>query len=323
MRKRSVKSRTVELFKKSREAMLSAVQIYNNPQVVFKSETFITLAVIAWTYLLHAYYRKNNVDYRYYKQNGSRKKYDKTKYGANKYWELERCLTEQKCPLDQDTKNNLRFLIGIRHEIEHQMTSKIDDSLSAKLQACAINYDYYVRQFSDGKINFSKELSIAIQFSAITPNQESQLRDNTRLANNISRFITSFEEALSDEAIKNQRYAYRLLYLPISVNRKGQADSVVEFVKADSSVHGEINRILIKEIEKRKYLPSAVVKQMQEEGYKFFTMKSHTDLWKENDAKNPKKNFGAEVEKKWYWYDSWMTFVRNHCQEKASLYGKE
>lgn len=62
---RRVKSVKVELVKKAREAMLAAVQLYNNPQVTFKSESFITLAVIGWTYLLHAYYRSNGIDYRY------------------------------------------------------------------------------------------------------------------------------------------------------------------------------------------------------------------------------------------------------------------
>jgi hypothetical protein len=46
------------LAKKAREAMLSAVQIHNNPQIDFKSELFIVTSVIAWTYLLHAYYHE-------------------------------------------------------------------------------------------------------------------------------------------------------------------------------------------------------------------------------------------------------------------------
>ena len=40
----------LELITKSREAMMSAVQIYNNPQITFKAETFISLAIISWTY---------------------------------------------------------------------------------------------------------------------------------------------------------------------------------------------------------------------------------------------------------------------------------
>ena len=78
-RNRSCKSIKDELVKKSREAMLAAVQVYNNPQITFKSETFITLAVISWTYLLHAYYRQNKIEYRYYSQVGKKKIFDRTK----------------------------------------------------------------------------------------------------------------------------------------------------------------------------------------------------------------------------------------------------
>lgn len=45
-RKRRVRSVKAELIKKAREAILAAVQLYNNPQVTFKAEAFITLSVI-------------------------------------------------------------------------------------------------------------------------------------------------------------------------------------------------------------------------------------------------------------------------------------
>ena len=51
-KKRKLFSIKNELLTKSREAMLCAVQIFNNPNVVFKSESFIVLSTIAWTYLL-------------------------------------------------------------------------------------------------------------------------------------------------------------------------------------------------------------------------------------------------------------------------------
>ena len=103
----------IELIIKSREAMLTAVQIYNNPQVTFKSETFITLAIISWTYLLHAYYANNNINYKYYQKKGKRIIYDRTKHGAYKFWELERCLNDDASPIDEITADNLKFLIGI------------------------------------------------------------------------------------------------------------------------------------------------------------------------------------------------------------------
>jgi len=304
MRKRSVKSVKDELIKKSREAMLAAVQVYNNPQITFKTEIFITCSMIAWTYLMHSYYRSQKIDYRYYDINNKRKKYHRTKNGAIKHWELERCINYNDCPLDSGTKNNLKFLIGIRHEIEHQMTNRIDEFLSAKLQACAINYDYYLQKLFGLKYSVSKELSLSIQFSAVTPEQVEQLLDNDILISNIKNFIASFENKLTDSDIYNSRYAYRLLFVPINANRKGQADKVIEFVKADSSLQEEIERVLIKETEKNKYLPSDIISVMKKEGFNKFNMTRHTELWKILDAKNKNKYYGTKVSKTWYWYDS-------------------
>lgn len=320
MRLRSVKSVKEELIKKSREAMLAAVQIYNNPQITFKAETFITLAVIAWTYLMHSFYRGIGIDYRYYEQNGTRKRYHKTKNGAFKFWELERCINCEDCPLDSATKTNLRFLIGIRHEIEHQMTNIIDEDISAKLQACALNYDYYIKDWCGDRYNVSKELAISIQFAAMAAEQEGSLRNNSRLIKNVKNFITAFEDSLSNDDVANPRYAYRVLYVPINANRKGQADNVIEFVKPGSGVAGEIERVLIKETEKNKYLPSGVVNIMRQEGYPRFNIMCHTRLWQSQDAKNLDKHFGVEVANTWYWYDSWLAIVRKHCIDNSDRY---
>lgn len=86
-------SEKVDLVEKSREAMLSAVQIYNNPLTTFKSESFIILAMIAWTYLLHAFYRGKKIDYRYYTKPGKRKKFVKNTDGSIKYWDLMECIS--------------------------------------------------------------------------------------------------------------------------------------------------------------------------------------------------------------------------------------
>ena len=63
-----------ELLDKSKEAMISAVQIYNNPLIRFKSEMFIITAIISWTYLMHAYYRKNGVEYKILSSKRAKKK---------------------------------------------------------------------------------------------------------------------------------------------------------------------------------------------------------------------------------------------------------
>ena len=143
---RTVGSLADELLAKSRESALCGIRVFNDPHVSFKSETFIVLMNIAWTYLLHAHFRKKGVEYRYFKQVGKRRQFDRTRTGAYKYWELERCLNDKTSPVDKDASNNLRFLIGLRHEIEHQMTRSLDNFLSGRYQACAMNYNDYVKK---------------------------------------------------------------------------------------------------------------------------------------------------------------------------------
>lgn len=316
-RQRRVKSVKDELIKKSREALLAAVQIYNSPQITFKAETFVTLSIVGWTYLLHAYYRQEGICYRYYRYDGKKKVYDKTKYGAYKHWELERCINDKNCPLDFETTSNLRFLIGIRHEIEHQMTDKIDEFISAKLQACAINFDYYISKLFGPKYSLGKELALAIQFSPLTPDQRDSMRDNPHMVTNVKNFVVDFEANLSDESLKSDRYAYRVLFVPINAKREGQADQVIEFIRSDSPLAQNLDKsyTILKETEKPKYLPNQIVALMKKNGYSKFSIRRHAVLWKSKDAKNSKYAYGAQIANTWYWYDKWVQEVEKYCKQ--------
>lgn len=316
MAKKKIYSIKDELLRKSRESMLAAVEIYNNPNITFKAETFITLAIISWTYVMHAYYKKINVEYAYFNKQGSRKKYDKTKYGAIKHWELERCINDKECPLDFTVKSNLKFLIGIRHEIEHQMTSKIDNAISAKLQACALNYNHFIKTHFGNKFGIDEKLALCIQFAAVDPMKYKELSKMKGLSENIINYITEFEKNLDENTIINPEYAYRVLYIPINVNNKGRADSIIEFVRASDEVKDEIkNLVMLKETEKAKYLPNQIVKLMKEKGYNKFSMTIHTSLWQNNGNSLKIPKYGCNVAgKQWYWYDSWIKYVEVYCK---------
>jgi len=274
----------------------------------FKSESFIVLSNIAWTYLLHSYYRSKKIEYRYYSQNGLRKKFDKTKSGAFKYWELERCLNEAECPIDNVAKANLKFLIGLRHEIEHQMTTRIDDYLSARFQACCLNYNKFIKELFNEKHGIDKHLSFSLQFSSINEEHADQLKEFNDLPKNIASYINGFDTDLPEDEYNDMRYSYRVLYVPKSVNHKGQADKVIEFLPANSPEAKKLNKeyILIKEREKKKYIPSQVWKIMQDKGYVNFGQYQHTQLWKAKDAKKKGADWGVQVAKTWYWYESWI-----------------
>lgn len=324
-RLRHVGSIKNELLRKSREAALAAVQIFNNPNITFKSESYVVLMIIAWTYLLHAYFRHQKIDYRYYKQKSTRRKFDKTKFGAYKHWELERCLNDPKSPIDKNAANNLRFLIGLRHEIEHQMTTKIDDILSARSQACGLNYNKYIKELFGASYGIEKHLSFSLQFSTISTEQKELLEEHPELPPNIKRYIKKFDNNLSDEEFSHPHYAYRILFIPKTANHKGQADRVIEFVKSDSPLAEAVNKeyVVIKETEKKKYLPKQIVEMMAAEGFPGFSMHDHTQLWQTLDARNNAKGYGTWVAGKvWHWYERWVDVVRKHCRENSERYAQ-
>ncbi|MBU4305947.1 MAG: DUF3644 domain-containing protein [Candidatus Omnitrophica bacterium] len=310
-RKRRLYSERLELVEKSREAALSAVQIYNNPTTTFKTESFLVLFVIAWVYLLHAHYRKKRIEYRYYKVVNGRKKYDKID-GAYKYWDLSKCFSIAECPLDSHTVNNLKFLIGLRNQIEHKKAVGLDSYFSARYQACALNYNYYLKKLHGNKYGLDKKLALSLQFAELNYDQSQVLRDREDLiAKHIRTYIADFDNGLTEEEIKNERFAYRLLFTKVSAKRKGQADRVIEFLSSDDPLAKSIEKeFWVKEDrEKPKFSATQVIKEIQKRGIANFKMYQHTLFWREHDGKNPSKGFGSKVVETWYWYQNWIDFI--------------
>lgn len=299
-----------ELLIKARDAMIAAVHVFNSAGLYFRAELFIVTSVIAWTYLLHAYYKREGVDYRYKKAGAV----EKTPSGADKYWELSQCLTHGKCPLEKGVINNLKFLIEIRHEIEHRSTSRIDDALSAKLQACCINFNDAIKTMFGGEFALEKRLPIALQFVTFDGAQRASLSGES-LPPHIATAMGNFHNGLSEEEQKDPKFRYRVAFVPKLAGKATNADLAVEFIKPGSPEAEAVERVLLKEVERQKYLPSEVVAKARAAGYPKFNMHHHTQLAKQLDARKSGKGYGVTVAKTWYWYDGWIEKVLEKLAE--------
>ena len=129
-----------------------------------------------------------------------------------------------------------------------------------------------------------------------------------------------FETGLTQSEFDDPKFSYRVAFVRKTSNSKVAADKVVEFILPDSNTAAEINKVFLKETEKKKYRPGTIVKLMKADGFTRFGMQHHTELWKANDGRNPKYQFGTQVEGSWYWYEPWVNEVRRHCQENAANY---
>jgi hypothetical protein len=313
-----------ELITKSREAALSAIKIFNDPLINFKTETFIVLMIIAWTYMLHAYYRSQKAEYRYFNVgNNGKKIFDRTKHGAFKYWELERCLNDKNSPVDSDTANNLRFLIGLRHEIEHQMTQSLDNFLSGRYQACAINYNESIKRLFGRKYGIDQHLAYSIQFLSLTEEQIAGAAPETEIPAGLKTYIVNFDNRLTPEEYNNPKFSFRLLFKKKLVNHPGQADKVVEFIDPKSELAKTIDKEywVKKEVERPKFRAKDVVAEVRKAGFaKYRIQPDHLNMWKQEDAKNPAKGYGVEVQGAWYWYENWVHKCIELCQQAAERY---
>ena len=279
--------------------------------------------VIAWRSLLHAYYRKNGVDYRLHEMRGKRRKFEKTKAGAYRYWNLADCLVHEQCPLDKATKSNLFFLIGLRNEIEHHQSAGVDRRLSGRYLACCLNYERYLSALFGEKHSIGDAAAFTLQFRDITARTTTE-EAKAPLPSNVATYLREFDAQLSEDELNSLHYKYKFLFVPTVTGKEAQADQVLEFVPFDSELGKEINesyqQVMLKEVERPKHLPSSIVKQMKAEGYGKFKIHHHTNLWKDRDGKNPGKGYGVMVAGMWYWYDRWIEEVQRHCQENAQFY---
>jgi hypothetical protein len=320
-RKRATRA---ELLKQSREAALNAVQTYNNPLVTFKSQTFIVLMVIAWTYLLHAHYRKVKVDYRYLDSSGGQRKYARTKSGY-RYWDLAQCLKAQACPLDEGTKANLTFLIELRNWIEHQGIPDLDDSMGPRYQACALNYCHYVNALFGGSRRIDQFQAYSLQFSQLSQDQIKGKTAEYKLPPLLQSFIDGFDARLPDLVFNSPQFAVRLRLERQLVNNRKKADAVVEFVDFHSDLADMpgSTRMAVRDRDRPRYRPTTIVAMMNREGFELFKPHHHSALWKLHDAKDPAKGYGtfADTEnKEWRWFDSWIEVVREHCAQNSEIY---
>jgi hypothetical protein len=293
-----------ELLVKAREAMIASVHTFNSAGLYFRAELFIVTSIIAWTYLLHSYYKREGVDYRY-KKGGT---IEKTPSGAEKYWELSQCLAHGKCPLEKGVINNLKFLIEIRHEIEHRSTDRIDDALSAKLQACCINFNDAVKTLFGNQFSLEKRLPIALQFVTFDGVQRAELV-GADLPANIATVMDNFHNGLTEDEQKDPKFRYRVAFVPKLSGKASKADIAVEFIKPGSPEAEAVERVLLKEVERQKYLPSQIVTKVRAAGYPAFNMRDHTLLAKQLDARKPAKGYGVLVATTWYWYENWLEKV--------------
>jgi hypothetical protein len=136
-------------------------------------------------------------------------------------------------------------------------------------------------------------------------------------------YVADFDAGLKHDEFNNPNFAYRLLFHKRLVNRAGQAHRVMEFLDPGSEAAKAIDKEfwVKKEVERPKFRPSDVVKQVQAASFtRFRVSPEHARMWKEEDAKREGKGYGVLVQGTWYWYQSWVGRCIDLCRQAGDRY---
>ncbi|MEO0462874.1 MAG: DUF3644 domain-containing protein [Pseudomonadota bacterium] len=279
---------------KAIEIMKSAILIYNNNAIITRSEIFIVLAVIAWTYVLHTFYKREGITPIYLDTNGEFVLYD----GKHpKFWELSHCVKHKDCPLSEGAVRNLKYIIEVRNEVEHRSSENIDEDVQSKLQATALNFVGFCKKHFGDEYDFSADLAFTIQLNKLTLQSPNTLKGNAPVSKSVAAVNALFDEQLTAAEYNDPEYAFRVYVVPKSVNNPSKADQAVTYAAAGSKVE-----LAIKNVERPKFLMKDVIPQVRKRGFPHFTRTRFIELFNEFDLKNQGKGLAIQLGNSWFWY---------------------
>jgi hypothetical protein len=249
---------------RAREAMILAVQIFNNPALNFKTENFAVLAQIAWTYLLHEHYARAKI--KIYDEDG-------------RSLLLGQMIGRQDCPLPKGVRANLKALKIIRDEVEHKILGPHDGRWLSLFQACCMNFEKSLCNLFGPSLSLAKDLSFALQFSKMSIDQLASV-NNHNLPEHIQALDARLQAEVDEEDQADLTYQFRVIYT-LDAASKGRAH--FEFLRPDSAEGKEIRNILV-QYKAADHLyphkPGSVVKLVTKKTGINFTSNNHTQAWR-------------------------------------------
>jgi hypothetical protein len=282
--------RTKSILESSIDSALLAVEVYNKPRTTFRAQSYISLMIIAWTSLFHAYFRKTIGEIYFYKEeNGRYKKID----GDRRAWEIGTCIREYG-KLSEPVKANLTLMINLRNKIEHRsctLEGMLDSYIFGECQSLLYNYENTLVQFFGQEYAINENLVYSLQFSQMRTGK--QVQANRQILSNeirrVKEYIDKYRTELSAEVYDSQEYSIKLIQIP-KISNTNRGELAIEFINwsqlsdEDKARYEKVTalikdkRVLMEAVNAGRLLASNVMRQVQERTGINLDYSSHTNL---------------------------------------------
>lgn len=226
----------------ARRQALVAIDFYNRPGDRRSFSDFIVHIHLAWQNLLHADRMRRKAEI-FYRESGGRRLFKRNPDGSKKTWDLTQCLRREFKDNDP-IRANVEFFVGLRNHVEHRFQDSVLVAKAAEAHACIINFEAeLIRRFGPRE-TLGSELKFPVFVQSLSPSRYEEQRNLRRgLPATVSNFITEFQVGLPEDIRSDERFAYRLLLLPMK-GPKTEADLALNFVRQDDLSEEELQALL-------------------------------------------------------------------------------
>jgi hypothetical protein len=228
-----------------------AVDLYNRSTSERSLEGFIVHMHLAWLYLLHARFDRDDIDFRHW----SGRRLVRVE-GEPKTWGLADCLAAEYADENDPVRRNVEFFIHLRNKIEHRYDKLLAVVVAGKTQAHMLDYEEAcVRIFGEAE-SIGDSLRFPVFLSSLTPDAVKILeRTHRKLPKRVTAFIRDYDASLPEEVQGDHRYDFRVLLLP-QTGPKTEADAVVRFVREEEMTDEQRQaRDVVQTIVRRQAVP--------------------------------------------------------------------
>lgn len=319
---------------KAREAAMHALDGYNRPSTIFRSEGFTVMMVIAWRSLFHAIFEKRGTPYFYLNDDGTPKMID----GEEKAWELSQCVKEYFGNVNNPVRANLEFMIGLRNKIEHRYVPALDPHIAGECQALILNFDNLLVQEFGEFYALREALAVPIQTSNMrsAAQMEAVKQFQGKQYDDLIDYIDAFRAELPDTIYQDPQFSFRVYLIPKIGNHESSSDLAFEFVKYDPSKPDDMQALqhqvaLIKERQVPvanigTFKPSRVAKVVAEQTGRTFKTHHHTLAWKMYGVRksgetpegcNPKYCQFDQAHNDYIYTQEWVNFLVKKMSDEA------
>ena len=337
------KGKTKSILESSIDSALLAVEIYNKPRTVFRCEGYITLMIMAWTRLFHAYFH-HTIGNRYYYKN-KKGRYERVD-GERKAWELKTCINKLTL-LSPAIKENLLFFIRLRNKIEHRHIEKgeVDILIFGECQSLLYNYEKILAEHFGEEYAINESLVFSLQFSRYRTRE--QKLSNKKILSKEIRYIRDYVEKyrnnLSDEIFNSQEFSIKLIQIP-KISNTSRKDLAIEFVSwseliaEDKANYEKLDAIIKDKVIKKeainvgKLKAGGVLRQVKKQSkielnhydhrcfYYVFSIRPIKEESKDPFETNTKYCHYDECHYDYIYQDIWVSFlIKTLLEKKVSL----